>query len=451
MKKLRYLVAGPIIAALGVYNVWVSTPVTDSTDQILEIKQTVANRVMDSEKHYANYQINGYVDPIFLAFPHPEDLDTPQDQRIRDIILKWEEYSSFNRRGLVDHSSLQGDAEYRQALSAFETLSSDILDAIQKPAFITPDRMGGEFFAKVNYLSIRKITYSMVALAEARVAQGNPSEAADILTAVIGWGHTMQSGSSLIGDMIAISMQWIATDAYIGLLGPDVQLRPGQWRDMSAHLTASVSDPDQLLVTMEAEIARLHDYLLDLKSGEASGEEIQWNDIPGFAFKLKVPGYLERETRIFTNAAADVHKRILAGEMDPIPSLHGEPSWFDMVAGRHGKLAASILPNYSIAQRRMEHNRNKVIATAVASGVRAYQEEVGRLPSNLNDLRLAKIIIPDWKTLEDLGVTYNLNGDGGATLSVMSSTSASELDSDLEPYGDGSWGRVDSGRFVFDF
>lgn len=172
-------------------------------------------------------------------------------------------------------------------------------------------------------------------------------------------------------------------------------------------------------------------------------------ELGGLSGLASLPGFLTREERIYNNNMTDL---IVALKADGRVSFSNdliEPTTMDYISGRTGLVAQILIANFERADKQCRINRNRLTATATATGVAAFRAQEGRLPENLVQLSEAGIpVTDDSEQLQSM--EYKLTGNT-ATLKARVQEAGSDIPLSYATDWEHPWMTGDSEFIVFNF
>ncbi len=408
-KRVFILVALSLGIIIATYAFWVSFPPVKDPAFVEQAMKNASERFEAIQAQAKDPAKNGYLTPEFLPFWGRRGQEADDKAPINNVFDNWANFSSPSTGEPVDHKKLQieEDEKYLAALKEFDAMAPSLLEALRKPIFTTPeDRLAFDNIV-LNFIAYRKAAQTLVGLAEAKKAQNRPVEVADILVTVVQSGERLMGHNSLIHDMIGVAIQAIGGEGIALLVDPAQPIGAEKAAELTGRLVAAVPSADQLYRSLEAELLMGHNGITDIiESGSKAADEVPVSGIPGF---------MQREDRIYQNVMAGLMKKAQAGEATTLPPGFDDPSLSDWITGKTGILAQILVPNFTRAGAQVDFNRARTSGIATAFGVMTFREKEGRLPKDLDELAQSGIPVLSESDLKAMG--YKVEGSG-ARLSV---------------------------------
>jgi hypothetical protein len=440
MRKFAYGLLALIFLLIAVYAVWVQFP-------RIENPQLVETIYKDTDARFEALQVgaddpekNGFLNPALLPYWGRMEIEQDPNATSRATIEAWNNYSSPSQGASIDHKLLQSESDqsYLAALENMKKLGSEFYAATDKPLFFPPN-FTLDFNATVpNYIALRSSAHAMVGLAAAHTVEGDHKKATECLVAPLRLGRRLQGQGVLISDMIGIAIQNIATDGMFGLLDINSDLPAEQWKMVAQSLLDEAPPKDLLQHSLEGEMTAVRNTLKLYKQGHKQ-EEILQVDL--------LPGYLDREARIYVNVMTDSIAQLKETGSATLPPVHTNPSTSDWISGKTGTLVQLIVPNYSRAADNIQRTRDLVLAAATAYGVAAYRAQEGELPKEISELKKAGIPLTD--DAEFLaGVEWDV--DSGI-LKMKTKSLPGEVPPVVGEYWENTWVKADKEFLTFIF
>ena len=391
MKKLAGVFLGLIIVGIVFYGVWVQTPAIKRPSRVAKVVASAQERWDRQQAQAGDPALNGFLNPTFLPYWGRRDIESDDHSPSSKTVMAWNAYSTLSADRPIDHRALQSDTKYRQALADFQKLEPALVEAMSKPVFTlpeTPKSDAGTIFP--NFIRLRGAAIAALGLAEARVAQGKPEDAARLVGKVARFGHTISSKTCLIQDLIGLGIRQMAGDGFVALLGPDSQMPASQWKALAHELLAALPDNDQVSGALEGEFSM---GVNTLSSPTANLEVLM--DSPFARLAAKLPGFLEREKRIYCNMMVDNIMPALEKNLTAtLPEQLAHPTASDYFTGRTGIFCEIFVADYTKATYQFAQSRKRLACLTLVSSLRAYLAEKGRLPQSLEELKSAGIPLP---------------------------------------------------------
>lgn len=375
------------VVVLGLYGVWVQFPRVREPERLQALLSETQTSWDGVQTRAADPAQNGFLTPKFLPWWGRMDKEQVPDSDISKTISHWNQFTTMGVGELKDHLALAKDPEYQKALAGFEAVAPELDQAMRKPLFAVNETPKLELYTAIpNYIAIRASAQAAVGLAEVRVSQGKAQEAAHLVASVARLGHALQGQSSLVQEMIGTAIQMIATDGYVGLLGPDSKLTWAQWNTLAEDLLASVPPTDQVKDAMQGDLYSMINTLERLRvEGKSPDADFQLNVLPGF---------LAREQRIYSNLMVEILGTLDSDHKVETLAVLTHPTKMDYVTGRMGLVAEVAIPEYARSCSAAEENRSRLVGLSLVSATRAYLAKEKKLPANLEQLKAAGLACP---------------------------------------------------------
>ncbi len=437
------VIAVPIV----LYGVWVQFPATRNPEIISEAYAVTNERMAELNLQAEDPEKNGFLSPTFVSYWGRKDKEYLESSPGKKAIDDWNLYYSTPGLGeKVDHQALQADSDekYTAALSGMEQVVPELRIAMNRPVFFPPKFELTAESTIPNLIAARACAQAMIGLAEAQVVQGKKEQAAQDLVTVIHFGSLFNDQGTLIMDMIGVAIQAIGADGFFGLIDVNNDFSADTWKSLTQKIIGSTPPKDTLLRAMQGEMLYCHNTIAQVAENPGSLDEV--GGVNGLA---ALPGFLGREERIYNNTMTDL---ILAVKADGRVSFGSDvtnPETMDYIKGRTGVVAQILLANYERADKQCRINRNRLMATATATGIAAYRAQEGRLPDSLAQLSEAGIPVVD--DGEALGaMEYDVKGDT-ATLKVRIQEAGSDIPLSYATEWEHPWMSGDDEFIVFTF
>ena len=416
---LLAVIALPIV----LYGVWLQFPAARNQEIVSEAYAVTNERLAELNLRAEDPEINGFLNPTFSPYWGRKDQEYQQSSPTETTVKAWNDNYSTPGTGLkIDHPALQAesDPKYLEALSGMEALAPELRAAMNKPVFFPPKFKLTADAMVPNLIAARACAQAMVGLAEAQVAQGKKEQAARDLVSVIHYGGLFNAQGTLISDMIGVAIQAIGADGFFGLIDINNDFPADSWKSLTQTILESIPPKDTILRAMQGEMLFCHNTLVQISENPGSLVELD-----GMSGLTAIPGFLGREERIYNNTMTDL---VLAVKKDGRVSFGSdltEPTTTDYLTGRSGIIARIMIANYERADKQCRINRNRIMATATATGIAAYRAQEGQLPESL--AQLSEAGIPVIEDSDALGaMEYNVTGDK-ATLKVRVQDAGSDI------------------------
>jgi hypothetical protein len=406
MKRIFLAVVVLVATFLAAYAVWVQFPRLHQPESVASTLQQASERFDQLSRMAADPAKNGFETAIFLPYWGRRSTEYKENSPIESVVKDWAQYSGLSSGQPIDHKALRAsqNAKYLKALNDFEKVSPELLAAWGKPVFLPPGTTMSFDTELWNFQATRTCAQALVALAEAKAAQGQSDQAANILARVMEFGGNLQGQGALLIDVVGMSTQRSGIDGFLPLMQPAVTHRgtplpAGRWKDLAGRLTKAVPPADTVYRAMQGETAVAVNTIDQIRQGKSA------NSLA--AGPTAMPGLLDREERIYLNLMMDMLGKLKDTGKLVTPAALDRPTAGDHLAGRSGLLAEQLLPNFSRASYEIEMNRRRILALALCAGVAAYRADNGKLPDTLDDVRKFGIPMPAVDDLEGLKPSYS--------------------------------------------
>lgn len=395
---------------LGICAIWVQFPRLQQPQLVSDRLRNALERNTQLQLKAQDPELNGFLSvPLRPLWDQPDtvgEADTSAAERIR----RWNLYSTQKSGETMDHERFsKSDVQYLAALSEFESLAPDLLEAFGKPVFTTPVIEPTFYSPLMNFSAVRSGVVGLITLAEYKSAQGQVWEAAQDLLEVLKFGRTVQDSSSLISDLAGVAFQSLALDSMFVLLTPGQSFEAQQWREVSQSLIKSLPDPEQLARILESEMLAAQNSIQQRDSNSRQSLQPSW--------AYNAPGLAQRELRIYFNIVSEMLGQLQTEGKIVMPLRLGEFSRSDYLAGKTGLLAVFALADLDLVQQQIIYNRNRVLGMAVTASVSAYLCEHGTLPKSLLSLAESGLPLPNESLIAQSRLTYRLD-DQHATIEI---------------------------------
>lgn len=429
------------------YGVWLQFPTARNPELVSEAYAVTNERIADLNMQAEDPEKNGFLNPTFVPYWGRKDQEYQESSPTEKAVKAWNDHYSTPGKGeKIDHRSLQDakDKDYLEALSGMEALAPELRTAINKPVFFPPKFELTADAMIPNLIAARACAQAMVGLAEAQVAQGKNEQAARDLVSVIHYGGLFNAQGTLIGDMIGVAIQAIGADGFFGLIDINFDFPANTWKSMTQTILKSTPPKDTVLRAMQGEMLFCHNTIEQISENPGAVGEL--GGLPGLA---TLPGFLEREERIYNNTMTDLILAVKADRRVSFGSDLTEPTTTDYITGRTGLIAQILIANYERADKQCRINRNRLTALATATGIAAYRAQEGRLPESLAQLSESGIPVVDEG--EVLGaMEYKVTGED-ATLKVRVQEAGSDIPLSYANDWEHPWMTGDNEFIVFNF
>jgi len=432
---------GLVATVVVLYSIAMQFPQLSDKARVEASFAAAHSRNQSLEEQATKPEVNGYLSPTFLPYWGRKGMEYEPDSETERVVEQWKKFSSQAMEKKIDHIDLltRKDPSYLEARGQFEALVPELLEALEKPVYFPPNSPLLSQTLLPNMNANRSCAQALCALAESKVAQGKSDEAVEMIARTILAGERLSGSGFLLVEMFGVVMQAIGADAFLGLIDPEkLELTPELWQSLTEELVESVPSKDILVQSFEAEMTSWHD---TFQKG-IDNEFFKINKL------TDLPGYLQREQRIYLNAMCDMQKQAESQSSLVLPSYLTRPGLWDWISGRTGHVAQMLIPNYDRAGGQLAVNRARTAGLATILGVLNYRAKQGGLPETLDDLASVGIPMvedPDFKK----SLTYQKEGDR-ATLKIVLQTSPT-IDWSLSNYWSHPWCEADREAILYSF
>jgi type II secretory pathway pseudopilin PulG len=430
MKKLVLSLVCLLVLGAVALGVWLQFP-RIQRPRLLDESMSAARRRWDEAQAMAKDPAqNGFLDKTFLPYWGRQDREYKEGSSIAQVVLAWSDFAAVVSAG-KERGGAATTAPYRKALADFEAVAPELVEQMRKPVFLPPDDSPDLNTRLPNFVAVRRCAQAVSALAEARLAQGRPAEAAQLICALASFGDSIKLQGSLISTMIGAAIQNIAADTFLGLLGPEARLSAKEWRQIEGRLVESLGLPasDQIADSMQTELLAAHNSFEAMRSGKAK-------DMAGLSV-LPIPGWLAREERIVDNVMLPIIDDLRQGNAS-VPRAVESPTGWDYFSGNTGILANVFIPNFVRADGQLDMTRQRLSALALICEIRAYARSKGQLPRSVEELAGAGLAPDLLKALKREGSSYVSDGTT-ATLTLVYRMPDPNWTAPVNPFKPGSW------------
>jgi len=351
--------------------------------------------------------MNGYLAENFVSWWAPKGQDKP-DQPAELACKAWnQKYSSDSVGQQVDHKALlkSRDKDYLKARKDFEVYLPELLAAYRKPLFVVPSDKMTQDDLTLNFVAVKETVYAVTGYVESKVAEGEPELAVEILAPVFSLAINLQGHSSMVHDMLGVSVRNFGLDCLVKNFSPNSDLRTEHWLKLAESLLYSVPPENLTEIALGNDLVLVDQALETVANASPEDEVIAREGI----LPAVLPGMMAREIRIYHNNMATLIDQVKAtGNFNP-ESTKNVTLW-GFLTGRVSELSAVCIPDFQRANANLTINRRRTVASAVATGLLAYRVQHGKNPESLEKLIDLGLELPphDFLLYENAGKTATL-------------------------------------------
>lgn len=365
-----------LLALVGLYATWVSYP--PSRHQ-LEMQQAAGRgraRFDALQQRAADPAQNGWLDPAFLPVWR-DNAPSP--------LLTWAEaYSSRCRTEVVDHRGLldRKDAAYLAARRQLAGLLPGLHRTLEGPVFTAPQATRAPGVSATGTVGLWTPAFALQGYAESLRAEHRIDEAVLGLLPGLHWGRTLQTGTSMMDDLVGLSIQALTEEGILYCLAGG-SVRPATWRALAAAVAESVPPSSQAVECLEGEI----DLLQAFYGSPAHLSQLNPTELRLF----QAPGCQRRHRRIFDNLTWEVWEACRQAEVPAPPPAPPGPRLSGWWEGRNLLDGYTLGENIGRLARQFALGRRRLAGLYGLAALELYRSQHGRYPDRLDELELAPL------------------------------------------------------------
>lgn len=372
--------------------VFLQLPDENYSPVLKEFTEASNSRNRKLQQEAVRPEINGYLAPKFVTFwDQPGGQD---DTKVGAVLMAWNQYSSATKGKRVDHSLLQRDPGYLEALQGFVELWPDLSKSLQKPLFIKPTKAGQLNTPGPNFISLGDLRWALGGYAEYLAANNQSDEVAEVILLLVGTGRKFSDYEHESGKLCGLAYLAQAFETYVTLFGPTVQLSANEMTELAKKLDEEVPSSDGV------------DHFLE----DILTYQIRWSEavltgkisLNGQATTFPMDLLMARDIRILKHQSAALIQAERDNELEKVLGefcVFSVPSYFFGKCGLTSKYAFLGLAN---SMREMEYRYLQMVGIQRLTSLRAYIAVRGNIPDRLDsigELGLSYSEVP--------GITFN--------------------------------------------